>query len=1311
MKWGSNGAGNGQFAYPQALAINISGCVYVADTNNNRIQVFTRSGTYLFKWGSFGTGNGQFNGPGDIAINGSGYVYVADWQNARIQIFKSNGVFIRSFGSEGSGNGQFGVFLWLAINSSGYVYVTDLYNTRIQVFTAWGTYVRQWGSSGAGNGQFSSNEGITVNSTGFIYVADSGNDRIQVFNAWGTYIAKWGSSGTGNSQFQSVGDVVTSTLGYVYTIDDSTSRIQVFTANGQYLAQWGSFGSGDGQFNNPWGLTLNSSDYVYVADRANSRVQVFSSTPYYAVSYTNSLAFSTLKYLAINATLRFSANVVNTQFLVYSYGISNWNLITQSNVLNNYQLNPNTYYNGSLFQLWFRFNKSTSFTVKVIYNITLYYYNPPPPMTSAFQGRSETLSSQINLTPTLLKTFGLNGAGNGQFNSPKGIAINGSGFVYIADFGNNRIQVFTKNGVYVRQWGSAGAGNGQFNGPCGIAINSTGFIYVTDELNHRVQVFNAWGTYIMKWGSNGAGNGQFQRPGGIAINSTGFVYVTEVLNQRVQIFTKNGVYKAQFALPSLGVYVNPSWIAINSTGYIYITHASGVYGAYLYTRSGSLIKSWTNPNPPGSFGGVAINGSDVIYLTVYISNPGVIQLYTKGGTFISKWNMDGQSYNLAINSTNFVYVVDQLNSRIVIFSPFNYYINRTNSFTFSALKPTFVGALLNFNSFGSNVTLSLYNYATLSWDSLTSNKRLMNYQLSLNYYNGSHFLLRFRSLQQQSSSFIVRSVYNITLFYYNVPLPSMISWTKPTFPNHTSQVDIYVNVSGNFQLDKVLLKWSANNWVTNSTWQSLLNITTSLPTLTKPTTWKTLIQIPTQADKTTVRYVVRANYTIGVPVTQYFSYIVLDYVPPYFIHNPNTNIKPTNHPGATMNFLNISCLVYDAYPGVSKVRLQENITLGGSIKNWTMIREPPSKYFYYLSISALSSSGWLKYRFWANDTHNNANWTQWYYIRRDIIAPTIISWTVPSNPQYNNTVLILATITDLYGINTTSIILNWTVGTWPHTGVNQTRTLINIGGNTWQISISLPTQPYPKIVRWVIRARDLGGNTATVYFSYQVQDIYSPTITSVSFKTPVTTNTPVWVNVTIVEPSGASGVKSDEVFLRYWVQSEGSGYHDVQLFLHPTVPNLYGNEIPGMPFNESVAFVILVKDNASNSYTSGYYYYTVTEVIVLVNWTNFTFWVIVVLGATLGVFAFLRKSIPKKYYYVLGIVMLAGITALLWLVFPWWEFQGLDYKQYLELLSSTGQWPVIVGIGVALFVGMVGIWYLNPYRPHTPKAGTIVYIS
>ncbi|MCZ7588311.1 MAG: NHL repeat-containing protein [Gaiella sp.] len=91
--WGKTGTGTGQFTGTGGLAVDARGNVYVADRDNNRVQVFSPSGSFLRKWGSIGGGNGQFTGADDIAVSPDGSIWVADDGGSRFQQFSSVGAF------------------------------------------------------------------------------------------------------------------------------------------------------------------------------------------------------------------------------------------------------------------------------------------------------------------------------------------------------------------------------------------------------------------------------------------------------------------------------------------------------------------------------------------------------------------------------------------------------------------------------------------------------------------------------------------------------------------------------------------------------------------------------------------------------------------------------------------------------------------------------------------------------------------------------------------------------------------------------------------------------------------------------------------------------------------------------------------------------------------------------------------------------------------------------------------------------------------------------------------------------------------
>lgn len=134
---------------PYGIALDLSGNIYVTNVDpftGYCVVKFNSSGIYLATIGSTGSGNGQFNYPQNVAIDASGHIYVADTGNNRIEKFDTNGVYLSQFGSFGSGDGQFNYPVGLAFDPHGNVYVSDVGNDRIQKFDHNGNYLSQFGN-------------------------------------------------------------------------------------------------------------------------------------------------------------------------------------------------------------------------------------------------------------------------------------------------------------------------------------------------------------------------------------------------------------------------------------------------------------------------------------------------------------------------------------------------------------------------------------------------------------------------------------------------------------------------------------------------------------------------------------------------------------------------------------------------------------------------------------------------------------------------------------------------------------------------------------------------------------------------------------------------------------------------------------------------------------------------------------------------------------------------------------------------------------------------------------------------------------
>ena len=149
--------------------------MYVVDSGNHRVQMFTSEGIYVGEWGSQGAGPGEFQSPTYICVDDS--VYVADTGNHRIQKFSQDGVFQRAWGIEGSGPGEFMDIAGLAVvPEQDAIYVVDHVLNRIQAFDTNGNFQSAW--SMLGDLSLQAPAGLSADHMGRLQVADLGNERI-----------------------------------------------------------------------------------------------------------------------------------------------------------------------------------------------------------------------------------------------------------------------------------------------------------------------------------------------------------------------------------------------------------------------------------------------------------------------------------------------------------------------------------------------------------------------------------------------------------------------------------------------------------------------------------------------------------------------------------------------------------------------------------------------------------------------------------------------------------------------------------------------------------------------------------------------------------------------------------------------------------------------------------------------------------------------------------------------------------------------------------------------------------------------------
>ena len=144
----------------------------------------------------------------------------------------------------------------------------------------------------------------------------------------------------------------------------------------------------------------------------------------------------------------------------------------------------------------------------------------------------------------VLSSWGIKGAGEGEFNGPSGLLCRGE-HLLVVDHRNHRVQTYNKEGVFIKQWGSYGHGEGELDLPWGISGDREGYVYLADWRNDRIQKFSDDGRFVASYGQSGHGDGQLHRPSDVDVDSDGNVYVADWGNQRLQVFDSEGRFLAK----------------------------------------------------------------------------------------------------------------------------------------------------------------------------------------------------------------------------------------------------------------------------------------------------------------------------------------------------------------------------------------------------------------------------------------------------------------------------------------------------------------------------------------------------------------------------------------------------------------------------------------------------------------------------------------------------------------------------------------------------------------------------------------------
>lgn len=542
--------------YPSGLDVDDAGTVYLADTGNDQVAAYGPDGKMMWRTGSYGRGVNELAEPRDVAVTG-GRVYVADTGNGRIKVLDAKtgrqlavwpteyrsimgisagvdaagdavvigteafpgasalvihqprtGSVVRTIElPTGTGDGQVEEPRDAATGPDGRIYLADFRNHRIAVFSATGAWVSAFASLGSENDELNGPYGVDVDAAGNIYVTDSNNATIKKFSSDYKFVASMGVSGKGDGEFFQLRRAVVGagSSPLVYGADLWGNKIEVFTNSGKLTRTLGGSHPAAGGFNKPYGLALTATDLL-VADTANHRVQRFT----YAGKFLSS--FGERGFGKDLSGLNWERDVT----------VSPSGMIWVADSKNNRLL---------------EFTAAGAATGRATGRLGAADGQFNWPYALAFLGSDLVVADTFNnrvqrMTPDGVVLWTLPGLAK-----PRDVSVVDN-TVFVAD---------SDHDVILRVDGSTGAklssfGDGDLESPDGLAVAPDGTVFVSSTSWHRVVEFNKDGKFIRAFGKRGTGTTDFNRPSKIEIRANGSqleMFIADTVNDRIQVYSLN----------------------------------------------------------------------------------------------------------------------------------------------------------------------------------------------------------------------------------------------------------------------------------------------------------------------------------------------------------------------------------------------------------------------------------------------------------------------------------------------------------------------------------------------------------------------------------------------------------------------------------------------------------------------------------------------------------------------------------------------------------------------------------------------------
>lgn len=458
-QFGEVGTKEGQLFDAESIAIDHKDDIWVGDTYNHRLQEFDHEGKLIQVVQPESGECGHMENPGGITVDPVGNIWVVDWITSRVIEFNEEGSCLREFAFEGfgSGNGQFKHADAISVDANGAVWIGDEGNGRVQVFNEAGEYITKFGSKGSGTEQFDFEYpiGILSEGSGEVWITDAKNNRMEKWTIPSlspSYSSSFGSKGVADGQFEEPAGIAVNPMnGNVAVSDEVHGRVEVFSEAGAYIRKFGKNGNGDGEFEKPRGVAIDAEGNIWVTDTGNNRVQGFTEDGTFIRKFgtkgSGDGEFKSPKGLAVDS----KGNI--------------WVADSENNRVQEFN-------KEGKYQRKFSTGKNP---IGVAVDPSGNVWSDNEEETGVLEEHTETGS--------LIRKIVSSGKGIGQLLKPKRFAIGLNGELWIADAGNNRVEVFNQKGEYVTSFGTPGSDNERMNSPVALALDVKGNIWVTDNKN------------------------------------------------------------------------------------------------------------------------------------------------------------------------------------------------------------------------------------------------------------------------------------------------------------------------------------------------------------------------------------------------------------------------------------------------------------------------------------------------------------------------------------------------------------------------------------------------------------------------------------------------------------------------------------------------------------------------------------------------------------------------------------------------------------------------------------------------------------